>query len=224
MTLAHAPRQKVNKMMAPILPPTRLAKALRPCHPMLAGAVAVLLGLGGQAASAADYLALSFGAYRSSPVLLTHFSVETALAPTPEMVVSGAAEGAMPRTAGSSAVNLPRDAGRDGLWTVSAQWIELQTNRAYRADLTVPIAALTEVYSAYELNVVFGPNGLMILGSDRVGNRKADRVDLVAGCGDRVPGSDRNWGQETGKFTQLPHVRRNMSAVPSRTVCPAPGR
>ena len=204
--------------------PPRITDAAHRCRPMLAGAVAALLGLGGQAASAADYLALSFGAYRSSPVLLTHFSVETALAPTPEMVVSGAAEGAIPRTAGSSAVNLPRDAGRDGKWTVSAQWIELQTNRAYRADLTVPIAALTEVYSAYELNVIFGPNGLMILGSDWVGNRKADRVDLVAGCGVRVPGSDRNWGQETGKFTQLPHVRRNMSAVPSRTVCPAPGR
>ena len=151
--------------------PPRITDAAHRCRPMLAGAVAALLGLGGQAASAADYLALSFGAYRSSPVLLTHFSVETALAPTPEMVVSGAAEGAMPRTAGSSAVNLPRDAGRDGKWTVSAQWIELQTNRAYRADLTVPIAALTEVYSAYELNVIFGPNGLMILGSDWVGNR-----------------------------------------------------
>ena len=60
--------------------PPRITDAAHRCRPMLAGAVAALLGLGGQAASAADYLALSFGAYRSSPVLLTHFSVETALA------------------------------------------------------------------------------------------------------------------------------------------------
>ena len=204
--------------------PPRITDAAHRCRPMLAGAVAALLGLGGQAASAADYLALSFGAYRSSPVLLTHFAIERALAPTPEMVVSGAAEREMPRTAGSSAVSLPRDAGRDGKWTVSAQWIELQTNRAYRADLTVPITSLTEVYSAYELNVVFGPNGLMILGSDKVGNRPSDRVDLVAGCGDRVPAADRAWGQETGRFTQLPQVRGHMLPVPARTVCPAPSR
>lgn len=210
-------------MMPLILPLSRIAAAAGHGRLLLAGLAAGVLGLGAQAALAADYLALSFGAYRSSPVLLTHFAIETALAPTPEMVVSGAAEREMPRTAGSSAISLPRDAGRDGMWTVSAQWIELQTNRAYRADLTVPVSALTEVYSAYELNVVFGPNGLMILGSDRVGNRKADRVDLVAGCGDRVPGSDRDWGRETGRFTQLPQVRRNMSAVPARTVCPAPG-
>ena len=183
-----------------------------------------LLAAGCGSAGAAEYLALSFGAYRSAPVLVTHFAIEKPLAPTPEMVVSGAAENAVPRTSGSSAISLPRDAGGDGKWTVSAQWIELQSGRAYRADLPVPISALSEVSRAAELNVIFGPNGLMILGSDRVGNRKADRVDLVAGCGDRVPGSDRNWGQETGKFTQLPHVRRNMSAVPSRTVCPAPGR
>ncbi len=187
-------------------------------------ALGALLGCAGQAAWAVDYLALSFGAYRSAPVLLTHFSIEAPLAAMPETVVAGAAESAMPRAPGSSAVSLPRDQGGDGLWLVQAQWIELQTNRAYRADLAVPVSALTEVYRAYELNVIFGPNGLMILGSDKVGNRASDRVDLVAGCGDRVPAADRAWGKETRRFTQLPQVRDHMRPVPARTVCPAPSR
>ena len=204
--------------------PLRLKNiAARMCGAGAAAAVA-LLALGGQAAWAAEYLALSFGAYRSSPVLVTHFSIEAPLAVTPEMVVSGAAESAMPRAPGSSAISLPRDVGGDGKWVIRAQWIELQTNRAYRADLAVPVSTLTEVYRAYELNVIFGPNGLMILGSDRVGNRASDRVDLVAGCGDRVPGADRAWGNETGRFTQLPQLRSQMRPVPARTVCPAPQR
>ena len=205
---------------------TRLSRS-GPRKILMTGAAlsaAALLALGGRAAQAADYLALSFGAYRSAPVLLTHFSIESPLAATPEMVVSGAAENTMPRAAGSSAISVPDDVGGDRKWKIQAQWIELQTNRAYRADLTVPISALTEVYRAYELNVIFGPNGLMILGSDKVGNRPSDRVDLVAGCGDRVPAADRAWGQETGRFTQLPQVRGHMLPVPARTVCPAPSR
>lgn len=187
-------------------------------------ALALLSGMAGQAAGAAEYLALSFGAYRSAPVLLTHFSIEAPLAATPEMVIAGSAESAMPRAPGSNAISLPRDVGRDRKWTVSAQWIELQTSRAYRADLTVPVSALTEVFRAYELNVIFGPNGLMILGSDKAGNRASDRVDLVAGCGDRVPRADRAWGNETGRFTQLPQVRSHMRPVPAQTICPAPAR
>ncbi|NHF74318.1 hypothetical protein [Paracoccus xiamenensis] len=189
-----------------------------------AAAALALLAFGGQGALAAEYLALSFGAYRSSPVLLTHFAIESPLAATPEMVVSGSAESAMPRAPGSSAISLPRDVGGDGKWQVRAQWIELQTNRAYQAELPVPVSALTEVYRAYELNVIFGPNGLMILGSDKAGNRASDRVDLVAGCGDRVPAADRAWGNETGRFTELPQVRAHMRPVPARTVCPAPQR
>ncbi|MBA4490650.1 hypothetical protein [Paracoccus sp. S1E-3] len=220
MTPAHPPCRKASRIRAANRFPARIASGGR--RAVLACA-AGLLALVGQAAWGADYLALSFGAYRSSPVLLTHFSVEAPLAPTPELVVSGAAEAEMPRTAGSSAVGLPRDAGRDGRWTVAAQWIELQTSRAYRAELTVPVSALTEVYGAYELNVIFGPNGLMILGSDRVGNSKADRVDLVAGCGDRAPRSDRDWGRETARFPEVAQLHRSMAPVPARTVCPATG-
>lgn len=183
-----------------------------------------LLASGCGSAGAAEYLALSFGAYRSAPVLVTHFAIEKPLAPTPEMVVSGAAENAVPRTSGSSAISLPRDAGGDGKWTVSAQWIELQSGRAYRADLPVPISALSEVSRAAELNVIFGPNGLMIIGSDKPGNQPSARVDLVAGCGDRAPRSDRAWGKETGRFPQLPQIRQHMRPVPAKTICPAPAR
>lgn len=190
-----------------------------------AALAAAMLLAGAGAASAADSLTLTFGSYQSSPVLLTHFSIESPMAPTPEMVVISAAERQMPRTNGASAaISPPKDMGGDGKWKIAAQWIELQTSRAYRSELTIPVSGLTEAYGAYELNVIFGPNGLFLIGSDRISNRHEDRVDLAAGCGERVPSADRNWGEQTGRYPELPAVRNYMQPVPAKTHCPPPAR
>lgn len=175
--------------------------------------------------AAADPLTLTFGSYRSSPVLLTHFSIESLLAPTPEMVIISAAEEKVPRTNGASAaISAPRDVGGDRRWMVAAQWIELQTSRAYRSEVSIPISGLTEAYGAYELNVIFGPHGLFLIGSDRIGNQPEDRVDLAMNCGQRVPSADRDWGRNIGRYPELPAVRNYMRPVPSRTDCAPPAR
>jgi hypothetical protein len=88
---------------------------------------------------AADSLSLTFGSYQSSPVVLTHFAIEMPLAETQRLIVVSAAEREMPRTYSANALSLPRDVDHDGHWTVTAQWVELQTDRAWRATVNVPI-------------------------------------------------------------------------------------
>jgi hypothetical protein len=100
----------------------------------------------------------------------------------------------------------------------------LQTSRAYRSEVSISISGLTEAYGAYELNVIFGPHGLFLIGSDRIGNQLEDRVDLAMNCGQRVPSADRDWGRNVGRYPELPAVRNYMRPVPSRTDCAPPAR
>jgi len=185
---------------------------------------AMVLLLGCHSAMAADSLTLTFGSYQSSPVVLTHFAIEMPLAETQRLIVVSAAEREMPRTYSANALSLPRDVDHDGHWTVAAQWVELQTDRAWRATVNVPIRALTEWHGSAQLNVIFGPNGLFLIGSDKIGNRHSDRVDVAYVCGKRVPGADRSWRTETGYFPDLPDVLDYARPVPARTHCPMPAR
>ncbi|MFV0409256.1 MAG: hypothetical protein ACK5LJ_06045 [Paracoccus sp. (in: a-proteobacteria)] len=172
---------------------------------------------------AGEGLTLSFGAYESSPVVLTHFAIEEPLAETQTVIVSGKADRAMPRTSGSNALSLPEDAGRDGKWRISAQWVELMTDRAWRGEISVPVSQLTRAYDAYELNVIFGPNGLLLIGSDRIGNQPGDRIDVAMDCAERIRAADHAWRRETGIFPELPALLDQLRPTPVGTDCADPG-
>ena len=175
------------------------------------------------AARAADSLSLSFSSYSASPVVVTHFSIEQELAPITPEIASGEADLGMPRMAGAKALSLPHDKGRDGKWLVSAQWVELPTDKAWTSTIEVPIKDLSVAYDSYTLLVIFGPNGELLIGSDKIGNQSGDRVDVARNCGVRRPSADRVWRQETGYFPQLPIIMKNPQKPANVSpFCPQP--
>jgi len=163
------------------------------------------------------YLSLSFGAYRASPVVLTDFAIEQDLGPIPPTAVSGDADGEMPRTAGGAAISAPIDVGRDGKWLVSARWVELPTDKAWTAQVEVPVDALIISYSAYTLTVIFGPNGELLIGSDKAGNQPSDRVDIVRVCGTRTPSADRAWQSDTGFLPEVAIIMEQFTPNPTQS-------
>ncbi len=165
-------------------------------------------------------LDLSFGAYSASPVVLTDFAIEQDLGPIPPTAVSGVADDEMPRVAGGAALSAPLDVGRDGKWLVSARWVELPTDKAWTAQVEVPVDALTISYSAYMLMVLFGPNGELLIGSDKAGNQPSDRVDVVRVCGTRTPSADRAWQQDTGFLPEVAIIMEEFTPEPDKpTFC-----
>jgi hypothetical protein len=156
-------------------------------------------------------LGLSFTSYLAAPAVLQQFAIEQALAPVDPILVAGEADISMPRIGMMAAVTPPVDEGRDGKWLVSAEWVELTTDKAWKAVAEVPVDALDVSYDTYTLQVIFGPNGEMLIGSDKPGNTQADKVDIMRVCGERVPGADRAWQRETGYFPEIPDVLAYMA-------------
>lgn len=161
------------------------------------------------------YLGLGFNSYENTPVILTHYAMEMPLAEIPPMLIAGAADQSMSKRngggAGNSVLTPPKDLGRDGQWQVSAQWVELMTNRAYRATLNVPIKEINIEYGGYVFTPIFGPNGLMMIGSDKVGLDESYRRNIVAVCGERVPSADAEWKDKQGI---LPGIEIILPKIP----------
>ncbi len=173
---------------------------------------------------AADRMSLSFGAHTATPVMLIAFGLEADAAPMPRPeVVATDADRELPRTTSANLIGAPRDVGRDGLWRVAAQWVELTTNRAYSATLDVPVDALRIEGGVIELQIIFGPNGELVAGSDPAFVPSRDAVvDVAQTCGARTPGNDRDWRGETGRFPQLEFVFKNPRPAIRGAACPDP--
>ncbi len=184
--------------------------------------VAFLSVVGCRTAADGDALSLSFSSYRSTPVVLTHFAIEQPLAPTQKIIPGNSADIGPPRSGSFSVLNVPIDAGRDRKWRVSARWVELPTDRAWEAQVDVPIDDLTIEYRQYAVNVIMGPNGLLLIGSDKAGIKPSDLVDVVRTCGKRVPSDDKAWRRETGYFPQLPFVMGKPLPPVRNPECPNP--
>lgn len=173
--------------------------------------------------ASADTMALMFSSYWSSPVVVTHFAMEGPLGEIHPEIASGRADGDGARSGGAALLGPPADVGRDGLWHLSAQWVELPTDKAWRAEVDIPIKDLTIVRGSYELNVIFGPNGLLLIGSDKSGSTPDFHVDIVRTCGQRVPAADTAWRLRTGYFTGLPIIMKDLPPV-TAPECPFPAR
>jgi hypothetical protein len=156
-------------------------------------------------------LGLSFTSYLAAPAVLQQFAIEQALAPVDPILVAGEADVSLPRIGMMAAISPPVDEGGDGKWRVSAEWVELTTDKAWMAVAEVPVDALDVSYDTYGLQVIFGPNGEMLIGSDKPGNALSDKVDIVRVCGVRVPAADRAWQRETGYFPEIPDVLADMA-------------
>lgn len=171
-------------------------------------------------------LALEFSTTHAAPAVVTHFSIEQPLDRIPEELVSGRADdaGTLGRGGGASAlITPPKDENRDGLWTISAQWVELKTSLAWTAAVDVPIEQLNINNSLISLLIIFGPNGEMTVGSDITRPDGADHHDIGHACGVRVPPADRAWKDDTDRFPEMNFIMASeRPEVPTETPCPAP--
>ncbi|MCE8442013.1 hypothetical protein [Rhodovulum sulfidophilum] len=178
------------------------------------------------AVEAAESLTLGFGSGSTSPVVVTHFSIEQPLMPVSPFIAASEAERRLPRMAGANVLSVPQDRHRDGVWSLSAQWVELPTGKSWRASVEIPIRELTIAFDAYELAVLFGPNGELTIGSDRIGRSPSDRRDVVTVCAERVPSADKDWKAQTGYFPELPYVMKfshqDYLAGLEAAKCPSP--
>lgn len=198
------------------------------------GNVALLVSIGifaSACSSRIESLTLSFSSYAISPVVLTHFSIEQPLAPTQREIISGLADSEVPRTYGSNALSLPVDKDDDNKWVVSAQWVELPTDKAWQSSAEVNIDDLTYQFGGYELEVIFGPNGELVIGSDKLlGNNELNKpvfevIDLAHNCGVRVPSADHAWRLETGYFPDVSDFMKEekLNSKPrDLSFCPTP--
>lgn len=183
-----------------------------------------LLSAGCRTAEANDMMTLTFSVYESTPVVLTHFSMEQPLGPIMEKIVSHSVDVGEARSGGGAVISAPLDVDGDGFWHLSALWVELPTDRAWQAEVDIPYRDLTVSREAYRVNVIFGPNGQLLIGSDRIGNKPSDQVDIVQVCGSRAPQADRAWRKELNRFPELPIIMKDNPPVSPDTACSAPKR
>ena len=162
-----------------------------------------------------ESLTLGFTSTAASPVVLTDFAIEQDLAPIEPTLVAGQADLAMPRMEGTNALTPPVDKGGDGIWSLSARWVELTTDRAYTARIDVPKDALTVAYGSYLLLVVFSPNGELLIASDTPGSSAANRRDVARTCADRAPEADRAWREDTGAFPEMGMLMAELARHPN---------
>lgn len=176
--------------------------------------------------AASQDTSLSFGAFKSSPVVLTQFGIEGPMGPIGQpQLVAGDADGSLPRTGGGIQIGWPGNGGADGMWRLEAQWVELPTGRAYRAALDVPVDGIETQYSIKILDIIFGPHGLFIAASDKLSDDYKITPNSLAGtCGTRMPAADEDLRRRTDTFTEMDFIMDKTPPFPARTDCPDPGR
>jgi len=180
-----------------------------------------MLALGGCWQKAPTQAVFSMTSYSFSPVLVTETNVEGLNIPPRPRVVSGQAEDTSePRDLGVTLVYW--SAGHKDTVAVTAEWVELLTDRAWQASLEVsPEDLLRDSRNAASITLVFGPNGLLVAGTDS--SDPGPGKDLAHVCGTRVPAQDRDISVEVNKHAKLASTLSfDFPPVPDQTTCPEP--
>ena len=160
-----------------------------------------LLGLAGCFGNPGQMF-LSFSAFTDRPVVLTAMSVNGKPMGLLPLVVQGRAD-KLPRHGGGGLL-LSYPSGTSGQMALEMAWIELSSGQAYRAALTVPLSDLeVSASGAVEMQSIFAPSGLLIIGSDPLPESADDlRIrDVARVCGTRAPEADQDY---TDNPTELP--------------------
>ncbi len=144
-------------------------------------------------------LSMAYSTYAQSPVLLTVFQINGLPVLPGETGVQGLSDLNRPYDRYGS-YNVLMDLDANEALHIEAVWVELLTQRAYRAELTVPVQGLQRDPANYaEMMPVFGPGGLLLITSDPIPETVEATETHNAGqvCGTRVPALDRDYSDRT---------------------------
>ncbi len=189
-----------------------------------AGVLLAVMALSGCRTEPPDSMALSFGTYSSSPVMMLDFTINEQSVPVGfPSVQQGNADLYPDRT--SSGFYMIGWPGDTSVAQIDVKWVELLTYRAYSAQINVDTAVLPRVPSLgvqVEVQVIFGPHGLMILAGELPGS-KPEPVDLAQACGTRQPALDEDFtGDPLAHAGLTEALQIDYPPVAAETACPEP--
>lgn len=165
-------------------------------------------------------VSLAFSSYESTPVVVTGFALNGSDFGMLPMVVDGRADTARPNE-GASRMDMQAGAGSGSSIAVTAEWTELTTGRTWQGALSVPVQQLETVEpERVEMMPVFGPDGLLIVTSDRAadGNQEGRAVDVGQVCGSPVAGSV-DYRRDPGALPQLRETLQAPRPPAAATTC-----
>jgi len=180
----------------------------------------VALFLSGCISSGPKRVVLSMSSFSYSPVLVTEARVADIYFRSVPSVTLGMADVGLPRSSGHMYLSRPLSGAED--FQISVRWVEMLTNRAWRASITVNPKDLTvKRDDLVSLILIFGANGYFVVGSDNGGEHITK--DVAQTCGERVPEEDRDVAAEVNKHAKLASaLALDYAPVPDQTICPEP--
>lgn len=191
--------------------------------------LAVVLALAGCREGEPRLMSLSFSSHTASPAVLLDFQVNGVTSGIFPTVVAGEADNDEHR-AGGGVYGLDYPAGGSGSIRLEAEWVELFTQRGWRAEVTIPLAGFSRETTfdrgdTLLLMPVFGPNGLMLVTSDPIPTSAGDirQVDVAQVCGSRLPEADFDYTADPSALAQLSELLAFDFPAVAASNCPDPG-
>ncbi len=171
-----------------------------------------------------ERLDLNFGSFEASPAILLDFRINGKTLGHFPTVESSRADTETPRGNGGASLSYP-PGDPPGRITITAEWVELFTHKAWRAEFDLRTADFTwhEVLDQIRVTPVFGPNGLIIIASDPI-PKSADVVtkDIARLCGTRAPEADFDFARRPDQIAQLPELLEFDFPPVTDPECPYP--
>ncbi|SFR64859.1 hypothetical protein [Litoreibacter janthinus] len=128
-----------------------------------------------------------------------------------------------PRGGGHTLTDLPWESEDDQIVDVHTEWTEIETGRAYKADVSVPWGELhvedVVGVTAY-MTFVYGRNGEFMLFTNAEPDPKSGQHngrEVTRVCGQRTPSRDQNYGLRVNEIPGLGRLidrRDQWMAVP----------
>ncbi|WP_299692266.1 hypothetical protein [uncultured Tateyamaria sp.] len=185
-----------------------------------------VLALTGCFGSAPERMNLSFGTYSATPAVITALTINGV---TPSVLLPSVQAGradAVP-IRNSSGTYLLAWPGDTDTAVIEATWVELLSDRAYTAGAEVNTADLHQTKTAFQtayVLLIFGPHGLMIVGSDAP-QATPEPHDLARICGVRRPALDYDFAAKPRAHPRLSEtLAETYPPVSGTTECPEPGK
>ncbi len=185
-------------------------------------ALITLFALSGCGLGGPDGMSLAFSTTSGNPVVVTAFRVngqDVLLQPTETY---GTADVSRPRIgAGQMSLGYPK--GNDAkTMQIDATWVELLTQKAWQAQVDVPLDQLQQIPSnRVEYMPVFGASGHLLITSDPLPTADSAPInDVASACGTRRAEADTDFAENPGALPGLAEALAFAYPAPAPSPCP----